>query len=194
LTVLLATAVPAMLIVDTGVPTAGPGGALFGWQWFYGQFTTSQDYIVTDVFGYIDGATYDGYPVKLTLSSDSSGGLGTTLFSQDFIPPYGPGWQGVSGVSWNLAAGTYWVGFEVHNPESYFSGNMVSDPPQPLDKCGMWYRTIYEPNFTWTEYYTGGIGLQIYGDPVSSAPLPGGIPLLGSGLAILWLWRKKCSA
>jgi hypothetical protein len=82
LTLFLTTAAPAMLIVDTGVLTAAPGGTLFGWQWFYGQFTTSQDFIVTDVFGYINGGTYDGYQVTLTLSSDSSGGLEALSFSR----------------------------------------------------------------------------------------------------------------
>ncbi len=52
LTVLLATSVPAMLIVDTGAPTA-LGPALISNQWHYGQFTTTQDYCITAIFGFI---------------------------------------------------------------------------------------------------------------------------------------------
>ena len=70
---------------------------------------------------------------------------------------------------------------------------MLIAPPHPLDKYGLKYDQFWTQNYEWIEQ-SGSLGLRIYGDPVSPAPLPGTIPLLGSALAILWVWRKKCSA
>ena len=172
----------AATIVDTGTPTTAGGSSLSATQWMAGVFTLDQSYVITDVYGYID--TYTGYSCTIDIWTDNSGEPGAELFSQSFtINSYLAGWYGVSGVSWTLEAGTYWIVVEGTDPVSGGYAYMPTGAPNPLSS----YTWSSDEGSTWWDS-TSLPGFRVYGEPV---PIPGAVWLFGSGLLGLLGWRRK---
>ena len=115
--VLLGCAVPASaaLAVDTGVPNGNPIGAYaFDSSDFYaGQVTfTNAGQIVSIATHVLGGSAGETFTVLLY--ADSALHLPGTALYQATATFAIDGWNGVSGLNgWNVAAGVYWVAFEI---------------------------------------------------------------------------------
>lgn len=162
-------------IVDTG-PGTGTAWTLHSNQWLAAEFTTSENYVLTDIFGSIFADI--GGDLNISLYNGDEDIPGLKLFSTSVsIPkstaPYTDPWQGASNLDWLVDAGTYWVAFE---PEEGFSGVMPGSSRNAL---------INEASHSfgaWGASNGLNIGVQIYGDSVSEVPIPGAVFLFGSAL------------
>jgi hypothetical protein len=195
-------AAQADLIIDTGPVSGGSytgGNALYKYQWLAGQFSLTQSYTITQVLGLIGYSGSHGGGIKAVIRSDVSGLPGVEVQHQSFTTS-NPGfntWQGTSGLSWDLQAGTYWLAFEV-DASSTFDGAMTSSATNPLQHYAVantyWrYGTYSAP--TVADYFissSGGpnLGMMVYGDP-APVPLPGPLFLLGAGLLRLAHCRRR---
>lgn len=111
----------AAMILDTGPgPATDPGYG--GWLLsgvpcgIAGKFTTTQDWTVTSVEGWMlvnTGGT--AVAVIYNENKDNAYVPGTRRFSRPFTTPASSpsGWYGASPLNWYVPAGTYWVGIEV---------------------------------------------------------------------------------
>lgn len=107
------SSVHAITIVDTGSPTSGSSIVTYLNGALAAEFTVANDSQITDVQGFLNV----GRPGNLTIAVYGDGGdiPGAELFSTSISLSTVSGtsaWQGASGLTWNLASGTYWVGFQ----------------------------------------------------------------------------------
>lgn len=152
LTAALVAAAPASAstIINTGTPTSSTRYLLSPAQSLAGRFTLTSATTVQAVRGYIFGPAATG---TLSIYSDANvPTLANLLFSSNFAIVQGESWQGLSGLSLNLAAGNYWASFAAN-----VNSSMRSGAPSPLaayayTNAGNWYR--YDP---------ANVGVQVDG-------------------------------
>jgi len=187
------------IIVDTGEPV-GSNGFYLGlhqdqitFQWLAGEFTLTQDWLITDVEGFIqDHLLNNSGSLSAVIYSNGSNNLpGTILYSDSFTVNDTGGfpidhWYGVHGVNWNLTAGNYWVAFETHDGQTY-GGGMPYQPPHPLAN--------YAIQNSGTGGYLplgndAGLGVRISAVPT---PIPGAWFLLMSGMIGLYFQKRRHS-
>ncbi|MDH5513003.1 MAG: VPLPA-CTERM sorting domain-containing protein, partial [Gammaproteobacteria bacterium] len=199
LLIITPTAVGATLI-DTGQPdtsqTSG-GYSVFSQQFLAGRIDLAQSSVVTGIEAYMgDGGT--GGTATIVLYPQTVSDIwnlpipdtGVEQFSQTFTvsditdPVNGLGWQGAYGLDWNLAAGSYWIAFEVRQGQTYDGHFPTLGPvPSPLPDYAWWY----EPNGAWRNdtLSSNKWGLRVYGEPLSAVPVPASAWLFLSGVGML---------
>ena len=195
------SAVKADSIIDTGTPDGTGSANLIGQYGGYiyerseaGQFTLSQGYTITAVSGFMAnyagyGGTVDAVIYGSTLQDgsvpvpDINNKFWSGTFSAD--SPTTSSWLGISGLDWNLGAGTYWLAFEPQG--STFYGWMPTVAPNPLAN----YTTGI--NSGTSNYSTAGVpGVGIRIDGVASVPEPSTYALFGIGtLLIVIAYRRR---
>lgn len=130
LTLTAASPASAAYVVDTGTPTGIFSPVLGRSHSIAGYFTLATNTVVTSVEGFIFGPSPAGIAVNIHRDAPLPG-VEDILFTSSFIPvplTTQPGtWQGVTGQSWTLAAGSYWVSFVTNG-----SYSMLSGAPNPL--------------------------------------------------------------
>jgi hypothetical protein len=176
----LLTATPAMaaFVVDTGAPTdlAKPNFTVGPSQSLAGLFTLGAATTIDTAQGFIN--------------SNGTGTITVTIYSNGAVPDANnilysasvassvtglPGaWQGVSGQSWALAAGTYWIGFA-----STEIGGMYNGAPNPLSAYA------FTSNGTWFQNPLD-IGVRLAGgavpEPTSWAMMITGFGFVGGAM------------
>ena len=178
----LAPCAQAAAVVDTGAPDGNAVGALAfdAFDWVAGQVSFSQAAQIDAIQGHILGGTAgETFDVSL-FSADGSAGPGTLLYTT--TATFGAdGWNGVSGLSgWQVAAGSYWVEFEIQGDDSLGSSSVTgalfdTGAPHPLA----------------TTAFTGDAGFSYADSPlsfglrVSTVPWPSPVSLMLAGVALL---------
>ncbi len=173
----------AGFIVDTGPgSSSGTNWSLFSSQSLAAEFTVASNTTITDIEGWM--ANTNGGTGTIALYSDGGNLPGTELFSSGFTSSTlsSAAWSGVSGLSWNVAAGTYWVAFEVR-PGDALEGAMPGASASPL--LNEAFNTGY--GTSWSEYDGLDIGVRI-----SAVPVPAAVWLFASGLiGLIGVARRK---
>lgn len=185
------------LIVDTGQPPidpntgiAGAGPALLSTQFLAGKISLSGGATITGIQTF--GGSYGGnYTIALYADQGTIPKVGDELFSSTAFwgSNFGmPDWSSASSLNWHVAAGSYWVAFEVR-PGQTFSGYLTRDLSlaNPLSAYayfdsanGGWLPDIFPDGSP----YAGSLdswALRVEGS-VTPVPLPGSLWFLVSGL------------
>ncbi|MDP2784055.1 MAG: PEP-CTERM sorting domain-containing protein [Sulfurimicrobium sp.] len=179
-----AGAANAATIIDTGVPNSNYSGGwtLASYQWLAGEFSLGTATTITDVQGWI-GSGNDG-TATAAIYTDGGNVPGTELFSAAFTADSVDDWDGASGLSWLLDAGTYWVAYEVRAGQT-LSGYMPGTSPSPLGN------EAFTSGGTYVDGDFLNIGVRILGAQGAQVPEPASLALLGIGLAGLGLSRRR---
>jgi hypothetical protein len=178
----------ATMIVDTGTPDGSWGWSFYRSQYFGAQFTVSEATVINSIEGYFSN---DGAAGLVTFALHANGSTpGAILFSEDLSVASGTslGWQGLSSLNWNIAAGTYWVSFL---PDVNINGIMPGFAPNPLD-------VYVQGNGSYNWYNLGddyfdylGIGVRIDGTQANSVPDDGSILAVWVAAGILGIASRR---
>lgn len=181
--------VQADTIVDTGQgPSIIGGYQLDSSYWFAGKFSIIQAYTITDVSGWMFAPANFRGPVTAVIYGNGGQIPDTNqqYFSANFTPDIGNGWRGLSGLSWGLNPGTYWVAFEVRGA-SPFQGEMLFPCASPLSDSAV---RLPAQGYIEADYLN--LGIRILGDPIGlPMPEPSTIALLTAGLGVLALAVRR---
>jgi hypothetical protein len=166
------------VVVDTGTPSEPLGYALTNTQYFAGEFSLAQNLVLDSIEGYF--GTKNG-SVAISVHADGGDIPGSVLFFSTLATTAGDtAWNGLSGLGWSLAAGTYWVSF-APNFVTTGNGGDVSMPgfaPNPLA-----HYAISSGNNTWNSIgYDVGVRIETAAAvPEPSALLMYGVGIIGMG-------------
>ena len=186
---LLALALPAhaAIVVDTGAPNGQPVGALAfdSFDWVAAQVTFANASNVDAIQGHIlGGATGETFDISL-FANDGGTGPGSLLYTT--TATFGTdGWNGASGLSgWNVAAGSYWVEFEIQGADTLGSSSVTGalldvGAPNPLANTV----STSDAGFSY-DASPLSFGLRVDADAVSAVPWPSSASLMLAGLACL---------
>ena len=166
-------------IIDTGTPVGGPSGwSLGNYQYFGGEFTVADSSVISSIEGYF--STFEGGNMDFPIHADGGNVPGAILFTTPsaIAANTALGWHGVSGLSWALAAGTYWVSFHV---DGGLDGIMPGFAPNPLGEYAVGFG-----NYAWRDYGANAydyldIGVRI----AASVPEPSTTLLLLFGIGFV---------
>lgn len=167
----------AATVVDTGTPDGQAVGALSfdGVDWVAGQVRFAQAATIGSIQGHIlGGSTGQTFDVSL-FANDGGVGPGSLLYTG--TATFGvDGWNGLSGLQgWTVAAGSYWIEFEIQGDDSLTGALLDLNAPNPL------------ANTVFTD--TGGFHYEAsplsFGLQVSTVPWPSSASLMAIGLALL---------
>ncbi|MDH5445946.1 MAG: hypothetical protein OEY52_10335 [Gammaproteobacteria bacterium] len=181
--------VQAVTVIDTGEGGTGYAATGLGGipnQSTAAEFTLDMAYIITDIEGWM--RTFTGNQATIVIYSDAGEIPGIEIYSGTFDAyQTNYSWQGAHNLDWLLAAGTYWVSFEVREFDNLFAGLPVgiggNGPPNPLGN-----EAYYTPsNGRWVELDNLDFAVRIQGIPV---PEPMALTLMVIGLASLGFCRK----
>lgn len=154
----------ANYVVDTGAPLANDI-LLSKSQSLAGYFTLATPLEVTSVEGFISGLDSVG---TVTIYSDAAAPKASNiLYSADFAILFSDGaWQGVFGQKWDLAAGSYWVGFSNSTNGDFMRGFAPTPLPQyAFSTDDVW--TLSNPSSD-----ASAVGVRIAGDRLAPAAVP----------------------
>jgi len=185
---LLAPAAHATRVVDTGTPSGNGYPLAFDTQdWYAAQVGFTQASTLDAISGHILGGT-PGETFDISLfSADGSPGLGTLMYTGTATFG-GDGWNGLSDLAgWSVAAGTYWIEFEIQGDDtldSALSDSTVLDvgAPNPVATTAFTSTAGSPFGYTLTPL---SFGLQVDATAVSAVPWPASAPLMLAGLALL---------
>lgn len=191
-------------VVDTGEPPGlGWGGStLATYQFLAGRFTTTEEFKVTELSAFVGNYSCCS-PIKqeMTLSIasgplDPLGATFTRLVSEETSLTLGSAtaeWASATVADYLLSPGTYWIIASVEPGQVSIGLAMPWGAPNPLDAPAFWGDTSLDPgNYMWRPNPENHAhGFRIEGDLVQSVPEPGGLALMGLGLAAILVHIRR---
>ena len=122
----IAAPAQAATLVDTGTPPpSNTTWTLSPSQSLAAEFTLSAASVIDSIMGHIRGS--GNSTITIGLFTDGGEIPGMQLFAGTFASTSGTSFQGLTGLSWAVGAGTYWVTFA----STGFDG-MSQNAPSPL--------------------------------------------------------------
>jgi hypothetical protein len=185
----------ASVIIDTG-HNGGIGWLLSSSQWLSSEFSVDEELRITNIDGYLHG--YSDQQLTISLYSDGGEIPGKQLFSTKIATDSYTGWQGASGLQWDVSSGTYWISFEVRPGDNY-AGSLFNTYLRPLENEAFYSRSygwvdgVYGLSYHWSEADHLNLALRISAEPSPTpVPLPPSIVLLAFGLSgIVFMHSNK---
>ncbi len=188
-TALLALALPAQAatVVDTGTPNGQAVTALAfdSNDWADAQVSFASASTINQIQGHIlGGATGETFDISL-LANDGRFGPGDVLYTT--TATFGSdGWNGASLSGWNVAAGSYWVEFEIQGADTLGSSSVTGalldlGAPNPVANTV----STGDAGFTY-QASPLSFGLRVDASVVSAVPESSSTALMLAGLA--WLF------
>jgi len=171
----------AATVVDTGTPDGHAVGALAfdGFDWVDAKLGFAQAATIDEIQGHIlGGAAGETFDITL-YAADAVQGPGTLLYTT--TATYGAsGWNGASGLGWSVAAGSYWVEFEIQGADTLGDSSVTgalfdTGAPNPLATTA----STPDAGFTYA------VSPLSFGLQVSTVPWPSSASLMLVGLALL---------
>ena len=166
--------------IDTGSPDGSPVGAylLDSTDFYAGQISFGGSSArVQNIFGHVLGGAA-GETFTIALYADAANHLpGNEVFSSKAT--FGAdGWNGISGLDWNVGPGLYWVAFEVAADDTLDPFALLDrGAPQPLTRTAFDAGGGYQASATPLSF-----GLQV---DALVVPEPGSMALLFGGMGAL---------
>lgn len=181
------------IIVDTG-PSSGTSYGIYDtsandFQKFAGKFVLQSGYTITDVFAslvYYSWATPSA-KVNVSIYSNQNNEPSSSLFTDKITVKNlssNDQWVGLSNISLDLSAGTYWVVFSGIKGEPNQVGWAMYGATNPLSE----YRIMNTANgypYQWLYLTNETPGLKILGTPLATVPEPENLAMLLAGLGLL---------
>ena len=184
---LLALPAHAATVVDTGTPNGQAVGALAfdSEDWADAQVSFASESTIANIQGHIlGGATGETFDISL-LANDGRFGPGDVLYTT--TATFGSdGWNGASLTGWNVAAGSYWVEFEIQGADTLGSSSVTGalldlGAPNPVANTV----STGDAGFTY-QASPLSFGLRVDASVVSAVPESSSTALMLAGLA--WLF------
>lgn len=183
-------------LLNTAVPSGGlaMSNTLDSGDWLAEKFTVGAATQIDSVSAYVlslDGASDAGRTFTIALYANSAGNLPALNFAADnqgqlfqtTVTYTADGWNGVSGLSWSVATGSYWLALEVGGDASNASFLQVPSGALPAAQA--------------VAYYAGGqqyaaTGLSdTFGAHVTAVPEPGSLVLVLTGLGLVGVAARR---
>jgi hypothetical protein len=193
ISILAALSVPCLvnagIIWDTGTPS---GSSFNGSDGRAAQLTLTAPTTITGIEQYLR-VTVPG-TAEFRVYTDSSNLPGSLLLSSvaTLSATQGVEWRGISGLSWSLAAGTYWFAIEERGTANYtrlLGLDLATFPPNPLPEA-LW-PTLNDPTFPFYLAAGGRTGWRIFGETAAAVPEPGTAGLFAAALLLTLLTGSK---
>lgn len=180
----------ADVVVDTGTPDQkGFSVELSSGQWLAAEFTTTQEWRLSTINGYINGFDDNQIGTTFTVSVYDNSAKNTPDLSSPELSQQatfaGNGWNGLSGLNLDLMAGSYWVAFEVGSADT-LQGLLPVSSANPLSNTALYDGVSIGGYKATSAAYP--LGVQI-----SSVPVPPGLVLFVSGLLAMGRLGKRKS-
>lgn len=175
--------------LGTDKPTGGLEGslALDGADWLAGQISFSQASQIQSIQAFVNDMGAGG-TFTIALYNDTASHLPGNLlnsWSASFTSATdanGSGWNGVSGLNYNVGAGKYWVALEVQGSDT-FSGVATGTLNDPLNSYA-----FNAGGFQGYQAMTQSFGLQ-----VAAVPEPETYALILAGLGLIGFMARRRS-
>ena len=174
------------VLVDTGTPSGNTGtsvcNTIVGWRCTQAaavKIDLLQETKITDIKSYFFSNSQPG-DITIALYNNVNNIPGQELYSSVLMVP-GYDWYGLSNLSWDVTAGSYWVAFMVKDGQTYH-GALGTYAPIQLE-----YANSGNAGETWYNLGTSqslAVGLIVEGVQTTPVPEPASSALFFAALGL----------
>lgn len=193
---LSALAAQAATLVDTGEPNLSLAASLSldSADWAADQVSFNTTVSIDSIKTYlVDDTPGETFTIALYQNLGGLPDVNTgALYTGQVTFNGTSGWQGLTGLNWQVGAGSYWIGFESRASDTMTYGSLPIPVSKPSAVTGSAFTPSIAGDYQISNPAQYAVGLQITGSTVSAVPEPGGIALLLAGLSfITWMVRRQ---